>query len=569
MDFLSISAQDWVLNEDENLKRLLEDEIWDKVPLINANGVHNFKDGTLVKFRGMIQDMYGPEYYLEKFHVVNESTNETTARNGKYCDGTVLGNAEKNDFDCARNVLSERQSYVVTSIPGVNSWVHQHETDAFKVIPTQENVVAKSNNKRGIDEVTMDVDEDISSQKKVSSTSATPQEPNKNLLVSQEHLLNHPLANEKSKVCHIKVYKESDSLKLNDTCDFVGFLSVNPAIAQIDQDEGSEMEIQTHHPPSSLVPRIHIVHFKMLDHINPLVKAVSSANLPIIKKELLIVLTQLLMGDALAAEYLIYNLISEVYLRKDFMPLGKFSMNISNVPHLENIDYVSEIYKFLELMLPKSHYLPLSLENMNTLSFTPKKDYECNRLTSGILQLSKNTLLVLDETKLAEGKLDMAGVQGVKALANAIKHQKVLYDFNYYPIEYECDIPFLIFSEGKSMLPADVHVALKPDDECLKTFSEILDAARHFLNPELLNDIRKYLTEARLMKYEISDQAQDVIQQEFVAMRQSSNITAEDLHGLLVLTRLVCISEGKSSLDAACWKKACEMERERKSRLIK
>lgn len=36
-------------------------------------------------------------------------------------------------------------------------------------------------------------------------------------------------------------------------------------------------------------------------------------------------------------------------------------------------------------------------------------DYEANRLSSGLLQLSANTHLVVDETRLEAGKLDAAG----------------------------------------------------------------------------------------------------------------------------------------------------------------
>ena len=90
--------------------------------------------------------------------------------------------------------------------------------------------------------------------------------------------------------------------------------------------------------------------------------------------------------------------------------------------------------------------------NLNFFLFL-RKDYTSNRLTSSILQLSANTHLVVDETKLTPGKLNEAGVAGVKAIASAIKNQKTMYDFTYYQIEFDCDIPFLIFSEGKSMLP--------------------------------------------------------------------------------------------------------------------
>lgn len=86
------------------------------------------------------------------------------------------------------------------------------------------------------------------------------------------------------------------------------------------------------------------------------------------------------------------------------------------------------------------------------LFFLNRKDYECNRLTSGVLQLSCNTQLVLDETKLQPGKLDESGCRAIAALSSMIKNQKVTYDFNYYQMDFDCDIPVLVLSEGKSLL---------------------------------------------------------------------------------------------------------------------
>ena len=57
----------------------------------------------------------------------------------------------------------------------------------------------------------------------------------------------------------------------------------------------------------------------------------------------------------------------------------------------------------------QSFYLPMTLDNMNKLRFSPKKDYNANRLSSGLLQLSENTHLVLDETALQPGQLDTNG----------------------------------------------------------------------------------------------------------------------------------------------------------------
>lgn len=46
------------------------------------------------------------------------------------------------------------------------------------------------------------------------------------------------------------------------------------------------------------------------------------------------------------------------------------------------------------------------------------------------------------------------GIKAINALAKAIKTQTVQYDFGFGTVqEFHCDIPFLVFSEGKSMLP--------------------------------------------------------------------------------------------------------------------
>lgn len=54
------------------------------------------------------------------------------------------------------------------------------------------------------------------------------------------------------------------------------------------------------------------------------------------------------------------------------MALGKFSLNLSNVPSQAFPNYGEQLYEFLQLLVTKSHYLPLTLDNLNDLSFSPK-----------------------------------------------------------------------------------------------------------------------------------------------------------------------------------------------------
>jgi hypothetical protein len=87
-----------------------------------------------------------------------------------------------------------------------------------------------------------------------------------------------------------------------------------------------------------------------------------------------------------------------------------------------------------------------------------RKDYDDNRLVSGILQLSSHTHLVLDETCLEPGKLDSNGVHNMAAICTLISQQKVDYDFHFYKLEFQTDIPVLVLSEGKSLLPVSCNV---------------------------------------------------------------------------------------------------------------
>ena len=125
---------------------------------------------------------------------------------------------------------------------------------------------------------------------------------------------------------------------------------------------------------------------------------------------------------------------------------------------------------FVLSLLLQCHFLPMTLTNMNTLRFTPKKDYETNRMQSGKLQFSAGvsrlifthafththvhippppppthpstetgTLLVVDETQLSPGRLNEQGVKNLASLCHLCRWQRIHYDFQYYNTEFSCD----------------------------------------------------------------------------------------------------------------------------------
>ncbi|XP_046885023.1 mini-chromosome maintenance complex-binding protein [Hypomesus transpacificus] len=574
--------------------KLKEKEAHTWVPSLNDVPLHYLKPDSLVKFRCLIQDMFDPEFYMGVYETVEPSNNAKVLKCGKYKDVTECGV----DLNSRNTVTSERQTFYCVPVPGESQWAKDSYacSSQARVVPSTSYVPSRQ--KRSYEE---DDDMDTQPQKQrdshiehhgngdskrqeteaPSSQTTTPSD-------CSSHLdLNFPLPGERGPACLVKVYEESDSFKLNDIIEVYGILSMSPVLSGVaeEKDLASSLldpvesmetveEQRAHSPPASLVPRLHVLFAKRLQHNNPLLPSaplednstvLSSSEMTSVRAELLAYLTHILLGDGLAAEYLILHLISSVYRRRDVLPLGKFSLNLSGCPTTS--PFTEKLYTVIQQLVPCSYRLGMSLQNMNRLRLVPRKDYVANRLVSGALQLSNNTSLFLDETQLEQGQLDTSGVRNVTALGNLISWQKVDYDFNYHQMEFPCNINVLISSEGRSLLPSDCQVHLQPQ----VTPSNMEEYFSTFLLAQMssqLNRYRVYLTVARTLDYSISDEVTKAVEDDFVDMRKDDpqSISAEDLHRLLVVARLLSLSLGQTTLSRDCWMRAKHLEVLRTSR---
>jgi len=233
------------------------------------------------------------------------------------------------------------------------------------------------------------------------------------------------------------------------------------------------------------------------------------------------------------------------------------------------------LYKFLEEILPKSHYLPMSLDNLNNKLFVPYKDFEANRLASGLLQLSNGTNLVLDEAKMEPGKLDTDGLKNLTALGNITQWQKLEYDFKFNRLDIETNINVLILSEGKSLVKCDclIPVQLNNTDN-INCADQIADEETEEKEPvtvseKLLNKFRLYLSIVRQMKYELTEEVQKALEDDFVEMRKenSKDMNADAFYVLLTTARYLALSHGQTTLSASLWTRVKELDLELKKRL--
>lgn len=144
-------------------------------------------------------------------------------------------------------------------------------------------------------------------------------------------------------------------------------------------------------------------------------------------------------------------------------------MTVANFPaHVERPDAQPILSSVLSLIFPLLTSTPLSLEKLNEEPFCPESKEE--DLHSGLLQLPKGTVFIMDEGAVTEGgifnrgeykisilKSEMAilifcvriGVTNIRAAQEMMKSQTLDYVFPYSSFHFETDVSFMILTEGK------------------------------------------------------------------------------------------------------------------------
>jgi hypothetical protein len=223
----------------------------------------------------------------------------------------------------------------------------------------------------------------------------------------------------------VRIYDSAEAL-LNQLVEVIGFIYPSAVTTPMEtEDFGDEIE----QPPPYV---IHAISFKEQAHNNPLMlhglSESTTEDFTALHSDIHRFLTQFLFGDEIGAQYLLCHLISNIYARVNDEALGKFTLNLicHGVPLEVLKEYTESLYSVIESLMPNSVYFPLTIENLNTCSLVPKKDYTKNRLSTGklSLQLPKHTHIVVDETKLENGKLDQAGCMAISSFRTTFNSTK-------------------------------------------------------------------------------------------------------------------------------------------------
>ncbi|RWS27006.1 mini-chromosome maintenance complex-binding protein-like isoform X1 [Leptotrombidium deliense] len=551
----------------EELRKCLEADVTRllTIPSLNAcENVESIPNRSIVRFRCMIQDMFDPEIAVVSAKQIGESGNECF-KYSLYSD--TLDDCNSIDIS-ENNKMIDRFKFYCTKIPGENDWVQLSDCE-------NEMQCSVNDSKRRLESP------NDSMKKLKTENDISPEEPTSNV---EPNKADHSQDSVEMPYAVVKCYESlSQSVKLNDKIEVIGVFDLNGEINAEDVETASDQLLTqltlgegSNAKPRKSMPIIHAITVNRLNHNNPLLTNEIWENLSKskqffikTKKELKALLSKALFGDDLAAEYLILALISKVCNRRDVIAIGSLPINFCNLTSLQtNPDYLKRLFSLLSSFTTNSHYLNLTLQNLNNNQLIPKKDYEENKLSSTILQISSDTLLFVDETKMTPGQLSNAGLNNFSAVKDIVHKQQINYDFGFQRIPFDTDANVVVFSERSSLLSIDCKVSL----QFAEAMANVFDVINDYLSDSLLRDIRIYLTLCKHVEYELSKEMQTFVEHDLVsimneASQSSAKLSIDDLHLLMTLSRLFATSEGESSCSVASWKNVKQLEQSRRSRL--
>ncbi|KAL5569627.1 hypothetical protein UlMin_026202 [Ulmus minor] len=534
-----------------------------QIPILNHKTVRWVQPNTLVRFRGMIQDMLGNEFYV-----------------GAYKDGSVWRTNKYTDVSQSpidsmldKRIWERRLIYCVP-VPGQNSWADS-SSEAMMSRSMDWGSPQREKRRRLDDESSDNMDTIMSSDGLEASSSAKKMREDGHPCQSQESMAEGTCSNlsvlhdidRDSLPCVVKIYDSPESdLKLNEVFEFIGVITLDSDF-QVDKDEHDEfengsMEDALVNISRNKVPHLHcFIHRKLAVHDflqNSPIMEPKPHFVKEIREALLKHLTNVLGNDDLAAHFMLLHLLSRVYSRVDTVAVGKLSLNLSGFSKESVSVFGTQLSSAIKNLLPFTHYVPLTVGYLNSASLGPKKDYETNRIITGVLQLAEGTHLIIDETQLETGTLNSVGIDNARVLKTLMEVQKVEYDFKYYKMEMAADIQLLIFSEGKSNIcPADLVLPFRPSS-----------VGSSEASTEALEAWRWYLTTLRSLPHSIDLETQKIIENDLVEARKADrSLGSQDFSRLLSMGRLMSMSFGETSLSLEHWQMVKELERLRRERL--
>eukprot|EP01138_Halocafeteria_seosinensis_P010925 gb/GECG01011158.1/.p1 GENE.gb/GECG01011158.1/~~gb/GECG01011158.1/.p1 ORF type:complete len:794 (+),score=102.15 gb/GECG01011158.1/:1-2382(+) len=418
--------QDWGVGE--TFRKSIDDDVLERIPVVNRKNLQQgfLAPNTFVRYRGMVQDMFSPEYF-QAVHQVTTPSGETKLFPTKYQD--TFNPPSSSDMEGKQ--LQSRVPYYLVPIPGEASWARSSTIadNQFSAPVADSPDQAKASRKRPMEQEDEDLsgstggqgtkrlganEEGLSSKRSGDTRASAADNSTQPQGDSEIEALKsyYPLPDETELPCLVRFYcDEVTGLKVGDMVEVVGVLSVDPQLTGEasmigsaypqpgDTAEDIDMrfamandgEALAKNPPASLVPRVQCVVWRHLASTFPTLQPPMSSStgtfalsagqendqvtkrgseaekqrkqkeiqisvenektlastahsslseltqstgcsISELRAQLVQYFSTCIGDDPLAAEYILFNILSRITSRAEGMALGKTSVNLSGAP---------------------------------------------------------------------------------------------------------------------------------------------------------------------------------------------------------------------------------------------
>ncbi|KAI1790741.1 mini-chromosome maintenance replisome factor-domain-containing protein [Ganoderma leucocontextum] len=513
----------------DHFSKLFESQnAFTKIPPLNVqHSPQSYRDRALVRFRAMVQDTsLSTEMYLSK-------------HDSGSCGGWGIYEPDDSSSSGASGVdyanLQECTVLWATTVPAESDWCRE-ELDGHSAGAIQ---------------------------------SPSPVPP----ASSRAHKYPHPEREHFG--VQIKIYERDnvESFKASDVVTFVGIISSEPY--GLDQTREEAADAPTLHV---LFTKPHTPHVlprpfpRIVRQSQDGITSVSSELSPRladdtaqIREELIAwIADEALGGDHQAAEWVLLSCISRVQARTP--PLLPSPLVVSRFPPPPPVPSTSPsatsplptLAAVLNLLLPLSHSLSLSLDSLNKSNFTPESKDE--DLHAGVLQLPQGTVLLVSEGGICEGQLLERGVMNVRALQEVMDAQTLAYVFPFSQFSFPTDVACVVLAEGRksAFFRTELNVPLQTRTDSAAVAALYKPADQIRMPPrEKLYAFRDLVVGARCGKVVVPQETSEHIQTQFVSARQGDrSVTADDLIRWMAVSKLYALSLHKPSLSVETWQRA-------------
>ena len=275
------------------LNNMTREEVLQNIPLLTKDTVSKglVSPGSLVRYRGMLQDVFDPEYYIGAVGARHKESGKVGWLPTKYTDTFHVNKDFEVLGDESKFTTMARLPLFCVPVPGESVWVKDELDGAARATSSSPSTLGggdshsspPSTRKRSMDSTSGYNDVAMESVNEVDRSDgrrspvappATQAADEGTVSPAREEVSVFPLGDsaEDGIACLVKVYDCDGSLtsnfRVNTVMEFVGILSADPvshdggAFDDNDIDTGLREELRAHNPLPSLVPRLHCVSFR-------------------------------------------------------------------------------------------------------------------------------------------------------------------------------------------------------------------------------------------------------------------------------------------------------------------